>query len=97
MGDPKITKLVKNEMDDPREEKVGVVGKLVKRIVTGGPQARKIMMKVETDDGKVGELVKKIHLNDPIVGKSGKLVRFVHEKYKKPEQDVMLAEAGEEK
>ena len=45
---------------------------------------------------KVGELVKKIQMNDPKVGNIWKLVRFGQEKYKKPEQDAMLAEDGEE-
>ena len=44
------------------------------------------MKKVETGDGQVGDLVEKMQVNDPRVG----------EKYKKPEQDAMLAEAGEE-
>ena len=59
----------KNEVDDPKVEKVGVVGKLVKRIEMGGPQARKMMKKVETGDRKVGELVKRIQMNDSKVGK----------------------------
>ena len=83
-------------MDVPKVEKVGVVGKYVKRIETGGPQARKIMKKVETGDRKVGELVKKIQMNDSKVAKVWKLVRFGQEKYKKPEQHAMLAGAGEE-
>ena len=32
---------------------IGEVGKLLKRIETGGPQARKIIKKVETGDKKV--------------------------------------------
>ena len=35
-------------MDVPQVEKVGVVGKLVERIETGGTQARNMMKKVET-------------------------------------------------
>ena len=69
------------------------IGKLVKMIETGGPQARKTMKKVEMGDMKVEELVKKVHMHDPKVWKS---VRFGQEEYTKPEQDAMLAEAGEE-
>ena len=74
---------------------IGVVGNLVKRIETGGPQARKLMKKVVTGDRKVGELVKKIQINDPKAVKVWNLVRFGQEKYKKPVQDAMLA-AGED-
>ena len=35
-------------------------------------------------------------MNDPKVGKVGKVVRLGQETYKKPEQDAMLAGAGEE-
>ena len=45
---------------------------------------------------KVGELVKKIHMNDPKFGKVWKSERFGQEECMKPEQDAMLAEAGEE-
>ena len=91
----------KNEMDVPKVEKAVVVGKLVKGIETGGPQARKIMKKImkkvdETCDRKVGEMVQNIQMNDPKVGKVWKLVTFGQEKYKKPEEDAMLAGAGVE-
>ena len=46
-------------MDVPEVEQVGVVGKLVKTIETGGPQARKTMRKVEMGERKIGKLVKK--------------------------------------
>ena len=49
MGDPRIGKSAKeNDMDVPKVEKVGVVGKLVERIETDGTQARNMMKKVET-------------------------------------------------
>ena len=80
----KIGKSVKkSEMDDPKVGKIGEVGELVKRIETGGPQARTIVKKVETGDTKVVEFVKKIQINDPKVGKVWKLVRFGQEKHKK--------------
>ena len=42
MDDPTIGKLVKkNEMGVPKVEKVGIVGKLVKRIETGGSANKK--------------------------------------------------------
>ena len=47
----------------------------------GGPQARTQMKTVEMGDRKVGELVKKIQMNDPEVGKARKLVRFGQETY----------------
>ena len=95
MGAPRIGKLVKkNEMDVPEVEKLGAVGNLMKRIETGGPQARTLMKQVETFDREVGELVKKIQINDPKVERVGKWVRFGLEK--KPEQDATLAGAGEE-
>ena len=93
----KLEELVKkSEIDDPKVEKIGEVGKLVKRIETGGSQARHLMKKVETIDRKVEELVKKIQMKDPKVEKVWKLVRFGQEKYKKPVHDAMLAGAGEE-
>ena len=52
-------------------EQVGVLGKLVKRIAMGGPQARKTMKKVETGDRIVGEMVNKIQMNDPKIGNVG--------------------------
>ena len=47
-------------------------------------------------DKKVGELVKKFQMNEPKVGKVGRSVRVGQEECLKPEQDVMLAEVGEE-
>ena len=48
-------------------------------------------------DPKVGELVvKKIQTNDSKVGKVGRSARCDQEEYMKPEQDAMLAEAGDE-
>ena len=73
-----------------------VVGKLVKWIETGGPHARKKKKKNETGDGRVGELVKKIQMNDPTVGKAWKLEGFGQERCKKPEQEATLPGAGEE-
>ena len=59
MGAPKTRKVVKkNETDDPTVGKVGEVGKLVKRIEMGGPQARQLMRKVETggqESRRIGE------------------------------------------
>ena len=40
--------------------------------------------------------MKRIQTNDPKVGQVGKQVRFGQEECKKPEQDAMLAGAGEE-
>ena len=54
------------------------------------------MKKFETGDRKVGELAKQIQMNDPKLGQVWKLLRFGQEKCKKPEQDPMLAGAGEE-
>ena len=69
--------MVKNNvMDDLKVGKIGEVGKLVKRIEMGGPQARKLMKNVETGDGRVGELVKTIQMNDPQVEKVWKLLGF---------------------
>ena len=62
----------------------------------GSPQAGNMMKKVETGGMKVGELVKKTQMNEPKVGKVGRSVRLGQEEYLKPEQDAMLAEAGEE-
>ena len=45
---------------------------------------------------KIGKLVKKNEMGDPKVGKAGKSVRFGQEECTKPEQDAMLAGAGEE-
>ena len=45
---------------------------------------------------KVGELVKKIQMNETTVGKVGRSARFGEEEYLKPEHDAMLAEAGED-
>ena len=61
------------------------VGKLVRRL----RRSRRGGM-------KVGELVKKIHMNEPKFGKVWKSERFGQEECMKPEQDAMLAEAGEE-
>ena len=79
MGDPRIGKLVeKNEM---HVQKLNNIGKLVKRIETGGLQARKIMKKVETGDRKVVDLVEKIQVNEPKVGKVWRSVRIGQEEY----------------
>ena len=45
----------KNEMDVPKVEKVGVVGKLVRSIETSGHASKK-MRKVETGDRKIEEV-----------------------------------------
>ena len=45
---------------------------------------------------KVGELVKKIQMNEPTVGKVWRSGIFGQEECVKPEQGAMLAEAGEE-
>ena len=42
----------------------------------GRPHARKLMKNVETGDGRVGELVKTIQMNDPQVEKVWKLLGF---------------------
>ena len=47
-------------------------------------------MKVETNDRKVGQLVKKIQINEPKVGKVWRSVRVGQEEYLKREQDAML-------
>ena len=45
---------------------------------------------------KVEEMLKQIQMNDAKVGKVGRSVRRGQEEYMKPEQDAMLAGAGEE-
>ena len=62
--------------------KIGEVGNLLKKIEMGAP--------------KIGKLVKKNLIGDPKVGKVGNTVRFGQVEYTKPEQDAMLAGAGEE-
>ena len=54
------------------------------------------MKVVQTGGVKVGELVKKIQMNETKVGKVWRSVTVGQEEYLKPEQDAMLAEAGEE-
>ena len=54
------------------------------------------MKKVETGGMKVGDLAKKIEMNEPEVEKFGRSVRFGQEECMKPEQDAMLAGDGEE-
>ena len=66
------------------------------RQVVGGPQARKMMKKVETGDGKVRELVKRIQMNDSEVGQVRTSVRVGQQEYTNLEQDAILAGAGEE-
>ena len=61
-----------------------------------GPQAEKLMKNIETGDMKVGELVKRIQMNETEVGKVWRSARFVQEECIKLEQDAVLAEAGEE-
>ena len=55
-----------------------------------------MMKKIETSDMQVGELVKKIQMNESKVGKVGRSARFGQEECMTLEQDAMLAEAGEE-
>ena len=86
----------KNEMGDSNVGKVRVVGRLVKKIEMGDPQAGLRMKKVETGGLKVGDLVKKIQMNEPKVGKVWRSATVGREEYLKLEQDAMLAEAGEE-
>ena len=62
----------------------------------GGPQAGKLMKKVETSGMKVGALVNRIQMNEPKAGTVRRSARFGQEEYMKPEQDAMLAKAGEE-
>ena len=45
---------------------------------------------------RIGKLVKKNVIGDTKVGKVGNTVRFGQDEYTKPEQDAMLAGAGEE-
>ena len=54
------------------------------------------MKKVETGGMKVGEVVKKIWMNDLRVRKVWRSVRFGPKEYVKLEQDAMLPGAGEE-
>ena len=75
---------------------IGEVGKLVRKIEMGGPQAGSSMKKVETGVLKVEQLMKKIQMNEPKVGKVGRSVRVGQEEYTTPDQDAMLAGAGEE-
>ena len=74
----------------------GAVGKLVRKIEMSGPQAGMLVKVVQTGGVKVGELVKKIHMHETKVGKVWRSVTVGQEEYLKPEQDAMLAEAGEE-
>ena len=56
----------------------------------------KLRKNIENGDMKVGELVKKIQTNESKVGKVGRSARRDQEECMKPEQDALLAEAGEE-
>ena len=97
MGDPKIGKSVqKTEMGDSKVGKVGEVGKWVRKIERVVHKQGKMMMKVETGGMKVEELVKRIQMNEPKVGKVKRWVRFGQEEYTKLGPDAMLAEADEE-
>ena len=53
-----------------------------------------LIKKVKAGHVKVEELVKKIPMTDPKVGKVWKSARFVQEEYIKLEQDAMLAGAA---
>ena len=86
----------KSEMGHPKVGKIGVVGKLLRKIEMGDPKAGTLMKQVESGDMKVGQLVKKISMHDPRVGKVRKSARVGQVECTKPEQDAMLAEAGEE-
>ena len=54
------------------------------------------MKKIQTDGMKVGELVKKIQMNDSRVRRVGRSARFGQEECLKRDHDAMLAQAGEE-
>ena len=60
------------------------------------PRIEKLVKKSEMGDMKVGELMKKIQMNESKVGSVGRSARFGQEECMKPEQDAMLAGAGEE-
>ena len=55
MDAPKFGKLMKkSEMGDPKVGRIGVVGKLVRKIEMGGPQEGKVMKKIQMNEPKVG-------------------------------------------
>ena len=54
------------------------------------------MKQTETGDMKVGELVKKVHVNESKGTRIVRSARFGQEECMKREQDAMLAEVGEE-
>ena len=58
------------------------------------PTAGKLM-KVETGHGEFAELVKKIQMKDPKVGKVSKSVRFGQEECRNLVQETVLAGAAE--
>ena len=95
MGDPKIRKNGEG-MSDSQSWENWRSWKIGEEHGDGGPQAGKLMKKVETGGMKVGELVKKIQMNEPQVGKVWRSGSFGQEECMKPEQGAMLAEAGEE-
>ena len=55
-----------------------------------------LVTKIEMSAPKTGKLVKKGETGDLKVGKVGRSARCHQEECMKPEQDAMLAEAGEE-
>ena len=95
MCDRKIGKMVKkNEITQKLEKWIS--WKIREKDRDEWSTSRKEMKKVETGGVKVGELVKKIHMNEPTVGKVWRSVGVSQEEYLKPEQDAILAAAGEE-
>ena len=83
-------------MGDPKVGNFGVVGNMVRKIEMSGPQAEKLMKKIETGDMKVGAMVEKIQVNGLRIGRVRRSARVGQEDCMKPEQDAMLAEAVEE-
>ena len=63
--------LKKNEMDDPKVEKIGEVGNLVKKIEMGAPRTGKLVKKNEMHGpkvepvGVVAKLVERVELGGP--------------------------------